>query len=401
MPIYSHSRLNTFENCPLKYKFQYIDKLKKPDEVGVEAFVGSRVHEVLQKLYKEQIFAKPNTLDDLLAFYKSVWEKNWTPQVRIVRKGLTRQHYFNYGAKCIRNYYDQFAPFDQSQTLATEAHIAFPLDAKGNYQLQGYIDRLSKRADGTYEIHDYKTSQKLPAQHEADADRQLALYQIGVATRWNDVGPVDLLWHYVGFKTTLRSQRKPQQLVQLKENTVSLIERIEAEKEFQPRKSFLCNWCEYKPDCPLWSHPLKVQSLPAPKFKKDEGVKLANSYVETHRAIDELTAKLEEIRLQLFAYSAQHNAAIIQGSEKSISIKQGERTAFPPKGDPQRDRLERTLKKLHKWEEVADLSTSKLLHLLRDRSWPPRLLTLLKKFTRSEATESLRIIKGPNKDSQQ
>ncbi|MBI3815566.1 MAG: PD-(D/E)XK nuclease family protein, partial [Nitrospinae bacterium] len=26
MPIYSHSRLSTYETCPLKYKLQYIDK---------------------------------------------------------------------------------------------------------------------------------------------------------------------------------------------------------------------------------------------------------------------------------------------------------------------------------------------------------------------------------------
>jgi len=144
-----------------------------------------------------------------------------------------------------------------------------------------------------------------------------------------------------------------------------------------------------------------VQSLSAPKFEKDEGVKLANSYVETHRTIQELEARLEGIRQQLLAYSTQHHATVIQGSEMSVSIKQGERTAFPPKGDPKRDRLERTLKKLHRWEEVAELSTSKLLHILRDHSWPPRLQSLLKKFTRSEPTESLRILKRPNNDAPQ
>jgi len=29
MPIYSHSRLEAFKNCPLKYKFNYIDKIKR------------------------------------------------------------------------------------------------------------------------------------------------------------------------------------------------------------------------------------------------------------------------------------------------------------------------------------------------------------------------------------
>jgi len=28
MTIYSHSRLESFKSCPLKYKFNYIDKIK-------------------------------------------------------------------------------------------------------------------------------------------------------------------------------------------------------------------------------------------------------------------------------------------------------------------------------------------------------------------------------------
>ena len=38
MPVYSHSRLESFENCPLKYKFRYIDGIKKAEQ-GVEAFL--------------------------------------------------------------------------------------------------------------------------------------------------------------------------------------------------------------------------------------------------------------------------------------------------------------------------------------------------------------------------
>ena len=54
MPVYSHSRLETFETCPQKYKFRYIDKLEKPRRADLfEAFVGSRVHETLQKLYRD------------------------------------------------------------------------------------------------------------------------------------------------------------------------------------------------------------------------------------------------------------------------------------------------------------------------------------------------------------
>ena len=45
--IYSHSRISTFENCPLQFKFNYVDKVKTEIEDTVEAFLVTRVHEVL------------------------------------------------------------------------------------------------------------------------------------------------------------------------------------------------------------------------------------------------------------------------------------------------------------------------------------------------------------------
>jgi hypothetical protein len=38
MTIYSHSRLETPRNYPLKYKFNYTDKVKRKEE-SVEAFL--------------------------------------------------------------------------------------------------------------------------------------------------------------------------------------------------------------------------------------------------------------------------------------------------------------------------------------------------------------------------
>ena len=54
MTLYSHSRLSTFENCPLKFKYTYIDKIETGIEESIEAFLGSRVHEALEKLSKSE-----------------------------------------------------------------------------------------------------------------------------------------------------------------------------------------------------------------------------------------------------------------------------------------------------------------------------------------------------------
>jgi putative RecB family exonuclease len=251
--VYSHSQLATFENCALRYRFKYIDRIEKPDEQGVEAFLGKRVHESLQKLYEDLRKGYACSLDEVLKSYREEWERQWAPGVKIVRRGTTERDYMLYGESCLANYYRRYAPFTDSETLAMEEHFQFSLDGDGRYAIQGYIDRLARRTDGTYEIHDYKTNRRLPAQHAADCDRQLGLYQIALQTARPEAQRVELLGHFVGQNQTLRSTRHPRQLVQLCETTTKLIEHIERNKQFEPNKSPLCNWCEYKPECPVWS----------------------------------------------------------------------------------------------------------------------------------------------------
>ncbi len=51
MPVYSHSRLATYETCPLQYKYAYVEKVElEPEVETIEVFTGSRVHEALEKL---------------------------------------------------------------------------------------------------------------------------------------------------------------------------------------------------------------------------------------------------------------------------------------------------------------------------------------------------------------
>ncbi len=277
MLVYSHSKLETFENCALRYRFKYIDRIEKPDEQGVEAFLGKRVHEGLQKLYEDLRGGRTHSLDEILKSYREGWRRQWAPGIKIVRRGATERDYLLYGETCLTNYYRRYSPFAQSETLATEEHFQFPLGSNSCYAMQGYIDRVGRRADGTYEIHDYKTSRRLPTQDAVDCDRQLGLYQIALQKERPDARSVDLFWHYMGHDRTLRSTRQPKQLVQLCETTTKLIENIEREKRFEPHKSPLCDWCEYKPECPVWSrsnhgHTRTVHTGRRRKSKKPKGI---------------------------------------------------------------------------------------------------------------------------------
>jgi putative RecB family exonuclease len=388
MPVYSHSRLESFENCPLKYKFRYVDGIKKAEQ-SVEAFLGGLVHEVLRKLYDDLQLEKLDMPDELLAFFAAQWKKAWGPHVRIVRAGMNEQNYFEFGRTCIRNFYEKYKPFRQSQTLGTEVHLTFPLDAEGKYQMQGYVDRIARRPDGIIEIHDYKTSRSLPGQPKADADRQLALYQIGIERQWPDTRGVELIWHYVAFREALRSRRSAQQLVQLREQTIELIEQIESTRQFEGRRSPLCDWCEFKPDCPLWRHPDSVLALAPAQFKADDGVRLADEFAKVKQEKDALELRLEQLKEQLIAFARQRKLQIIQGSGAQISVRFSAGEKFPAKREKERAALEALLKRAGKWEEISELDATALAHALDTAHWPPALVAEVRKFATAVERETV------------
>jgi putative RecB family exonuclease len=256
IPTYSHSKLETFRQCPLKFKFRYIDCLET-GIVGVEAFMGSRVHEMLQKLYEDFEADKALELRQLLEFYESSWREKWHDRVRIVKRDRTERQYLESGAQCIRNYYGKYRPFNQSKTVALEQKVVFNLDNEGQRQFQGYVDRISSLPDGTFEIHDYKTSRYIPALRElSDAIHkdgvQLSLYQIAVSLEHHEAKSVDLVWHYLSRGVNYRVRRKESDLVRILQSTTQLIERIESERHFRANKSQLCDWCEFRQTCPVW-----------------------------------------------------------------------------------------------------------------------------------------------------
>ena len=263
--IYSHSRLASFESCPRKFHYRYVQKVPVETE-SIEAFVGKRVHEVLERFYKAVQQGRIPSLDRVLRLFRELWEEHYEPEtVRIARRealetvpselerpDLHPAFYRENGERCLTNFYRSSYPFDQGETLGLEQRVSFALDDEGRYRMQGVIDRIVRARDEqrTIEIHDFKTGKWVPSQKELDRDRQLALYQIGVAEKYGDAQPIRLVWHYLQRNQVRTSTRTPEALTELRGQTIGLIDAIQAEQEFAPRPSALCGWCEFAEICP-------------------------------------------------------------------------------------------------------------------------------------------------------
>lgn len=404
--MYSNSRLETFEQCPRKYKFRYVDNLRTDSE-GIEAFVGKRVHETLEKLYRDLKLTKLNSLEDVLAFYENAWEKNWHGKVTVVRQGLTPGHYFALGRQCLNDYYKRHTPFDQGKTLGLEERIEMKLkDGDKTYSVQGYIDRLTwNPKTETYEIHDYKTGGSVPTQEKADQDRQLALYQLGLMQRWPDAKQIKLVWHYLATDKELTSSRSSADLKTLEQEVIELIHRIEQESlsgRWDVRVSQLCDWCEYKPICPAFKHPLAMESLPTNQYLRDTGVQLVTKYADLEERKHDLQAEIKTIEAEqekiseaVVAYSDKEGVSRLDGPDYQLLIKSEEEFKVPKKNeDPLSWELLRTsLKNAGKLEEVSTVNSNMLKFALKKGKWPENLVKTVMGLVTQGVRKSIALVK--------
>ena len=396
MPTYSHSQLSTYETCPHQFKLSYIDKIKVETE-GIEAFMGSRVHDALEKLYRDLKVTKLNSLEEIIDYYHQSWEKNWNEMVQIIRKEYTADHYRRLGEKCITDYYKRYYPFDQGKTLGLEENIYFPLDQEKGYSIRGFIDRLALLDHSILEIHDYKTSGRLPTQENVNSDRQLAFYQMGVVGKWKDIQEIRLIWHYLAFDTEIRSSRTPEELHRLRRKTLELIQKIETDRQFLPKEGPLCNWCDYQGFCPKRKHLMIVESLPLNEYLNEEGVTLVNKYVELKerkRLLDEeIDFELAKLEEALYAYAQREEVEAIFGSDHVAKIKIETKEKYPLKGEPSRKVLDEMIKKAGKWMEVSDLNPWMLARVIGRAGWDPSLFKKVKEFSTLEESRSITVTK--------
>ncbi len=363
MSVFSHSRIETYETCPKKYEFCYVIKAPRgPD--GIEAFMGSRVHDALEWLYGEVKMCRLPDEEDVAERFRSAWDAEWKDDVRIVRVGRSAEDYLAVGEKAVRAYYRRYHPFDQATTVGLELRVRLALD--DDHEIAGFVDRLDKVADGVWEIHDYKTSASLPTQAEADASRQLALYELAIRQMYPEVREVSLVWHYVVHDCEVRSSRTPQQLADLRAQVLEGVEHIEAQRSFPTKTSSLCDWCEYRPICPAWRHLFETEALPEDARAGEPGVVLVDEYLRVSDEMAALKTRQDELKEVIASRATADGVDRLFGTDGSIKIFRYVSAGLPDPKDPARAELESELRAMGLWDRFTQLSTFSLSRALSD-----------------------------------
>lgn len=388
MATYSISRISAFETCPRQYQFAYVDNVKVEVAETIETFLGAMVHEALEKLYRDKVHEKLLSLEDLIDYYRERWAQEWPGEVIVVKKDYTPENYLRMGERYLRDYYRRHYPFERGRILGLETKELLPLDEKGDYFLHVRIDRLVDMGDGIYEIHDYKTNSVLPREEDLQEDRQLAAYALWVKHRFRDFRKARLVWHFLAFDKEIDVWRTGDELEPVRLEILARIQEIEAAHEFPAVVSALCDWCVYRPLCPMWKHGVELEAKEKNGYLADPGVKLVDEFVRLKSELDafasEIDEKLEKIKAALISFCQREGVSVVFGTANKITVKEQVSFQFPAKGSAERKRLVDILQQSGKWDEVADVDVFALMRAIKNKEWDEALLEAIEKFVTTE-----------------
>ena len=400
---YSPSRIGAFDKCKLSYKYQYIDELESDIET-IESFRGDIVHQTLEEFYKLVKGGAVRPKEWVLNKYQELWEKNYTDSIKIVKKALTADDYFNQGKQCLIDYYDRYYPFNQTKIVKTEHNVPFKVKYDGvEYPFTGRLDRLDwNDKENIFEIHDYKVTNTLMTRKEADEDWQLGLYHIAVREKWPDIKKLKLVWHSLLFNKELISSRTEVQIDELQKRVIEKIREIESCKDFLPQKSALCDWCDFQNICPLWKHPKEMEKLDVNKYKKDSGVKLVAEYKKLEEAKNELKEEIykiekeqEKIKEAAIEFAEKEKISVIDGPDARLKVDIKEELRAPARSENQEKwyQLRDFLIKEGKYEEVSTVMSRMIGYRINNKIWPPEFINRVKNFLISQITKTVKLIK--------
>jgi len=343
----SYSTLNNYQNCPLKYKFREVDKIKEPK--SKEAVFGTLIHSVLKYIHTPALLAP--TIDQALDYFSKGWNSE------VYENEMEERSAFSQGVTIIQNYLAHTKPNDYN-IVNLESRFAIEIgdESTGKHIVSGIIDRIDKTEEG-YEIIDYKTTRKMPSQDKVDNDIQLSIYLKAFLARYpkeiDHLDKITVSLYYVKHGVKLSSKRTQEQLDTLEKLFLEVIKSIEEEK-FDPILSPLCDWCGYQNICPLWKHKFKETHT----IESEDAEEAISEYLKLKSVIGEEKQKLGKLQTRILQYMEQEGVDRVFDDDGIIAKSLRKTYTYDA------EKLRALLEPLDKWESVLKVDGIALRNIL-------------------------------------
>jgi RecB family exonuclease/regulator of replication initiation timing len=351
----SYSALNSFQTCPLKYKYEAIDKIKSKKK-SPEAQFGTLIHDVMKFIHTGN-FTLPSQKEALEYF-----TKNWISDA--FKDEFQERSAFAQGVRIIQDYYKKNDP-NKFKIVDLESRFTVDLQQDNeNHIISGIIDRIDKTADG-FEIIDYKTSNKLPAQSHVEEDLQLLIYLLAFLKRYpqfsNQTEKIKLSLYFLKHGTKLTTVKTKQQLEEEKISIFDLLDQIK-NSNFSPQVSALCDWCDFQEICPMWKHKFKEEKKTPTEQEKKQ---IIEQYLALQDKLKEEKKQIQELQQKILEIMEEEKADRLFNQDKIIAKKPYKTYEYDE------ETVKNTLEEAGLWQEVLKLDKAKVKKITS--TLPPNL----------------------------
>jgi len=233
----SASSVKTYDQCPRKYYYTYIEKA--PRKQWTHFDLGNLCHktlEIFHQVYMQEGTKKKRSLAKLMGH-----------SFKVARRDFPNMgdDLLSEGKALLMDYLEYVRSNGMPKVKGVET--AFDFMIRDDVRIRGFLDRLDLMKDGRYHIVDYKTTK-----NEKYLDKfQLSVYGLWLKEKYPEIetfkGSYVLLRHGAKLK---EYEFNLEDIDKTKKELLSYADSIRNEDAWTPVPTILCRWCDFNNICP-------------------------------------------------------------------------------------------------------------------------------------------------------
>ncbi|MEY2455367.1 MAG: putative RecB family exonuclease [Acidimicrobiaceae bacterium] len=244
----SPSKVSSFTDCALAFRFSAIDRLPEPPSVA--ATKGTLVHAALERLY--DLPAPQRTIDVAVrCLGEAMHDLRDDPELSEL--GLSADDEAAFLADAERLVRNDFLIEDPTSVQPIGLELMLQAEI-GGVMVRGIIDRLELDRDGELVVTDYKTGRAPNERYELGRMGGVHLYSL-LCEKVFGRRPARVRLLYLGDPLEISTSPSAQSTAGIERKVGAIwtaVERACERDDFKPRPGKLCDYCAFQAYCPAF-----------------------------------------------------------------------------------------------------------------------------------------------------
>ncbi|MGA3351944.1 MAG: PD-(D/E)XK nuclease family protein [Acidimicrobiales bacterium] len=243
----SPSKITSFTNCPLAFRFSVVEHLPEPPSPA--ALKGTLVHRALELLFTDHPSGSRSMSAAQASLDKAWQELGEDEELDGLKLDEAEEAAFLADARELVCRYFELEDPDGVRVVGLELNLATNLDG---VTVRGIIDRLDELEDGSLAVVDYKTGRAPRSEQSRSRLSGVQMYALMCEAELGRRPSVVRLL-YLRDRVVISAAPTDQAMRGTRQRALgvwSAIERACRQDDFRPNPSSLCCYCAFQAYCP-------------------------------------------------------------------------------------------------------------------------------------------------------